>query len=1010
MPVQKMSPIYGTSVLATLEHMAQFIDKIPKSRRDKAIETGIETYNSEIARDLLAHYSTDGGTPLTWAGSACAHFDLSPGDVASGAKKDLLALRRIFLDGVHPTETDKAGKPILLRQRQRDDAVRAFGFIHADPKTQGLARLHESRILQDRLTSIHDRTNAYFLDWLEKNALDVSIKLEPNESYRCLGLIAIRATHHSSSKADPHPHDHLLIANFTPVEVTTTLPDGSTSVRIEYRTLDSRLLDRMRFAAGEAATQFMRHLIEQELGLKTELSGDITALADADLIKEFSKARRHILKLAQEQDGFDHGIKTDELLWLMTRRGKASADIERAFDAAWNDPVGRAEVLALWRAAVAESNQAWLAQIDLVGQFALEQMENNPELAGPKPPPVWTPERRAEIVTQIVEALNNRAVFSREWILALSIKFGEGHWESIAEEVGGEVIRCKGLTEELVDEVLIDPRVTQLKPKQGTNAFSTAETLAIQASFALALEELATSIPKKCSFARLEAMLLGSQNSYRGITWDVEQRAAFEAAFSDTGLVVWMGVAGSGKSTLVDAVHRCYAKSKTPVLGYAVAGAAVERLRQAAPGLKCDTIASLVMKLDRGEKLPRGARVIVDEFYQLSLLDADLITRAVKEARGQLIMLGDPRQAQAIDGRGAGSLIAHAALEHGKLVELNMVYRIKSKKIKQLAGAARVRDAKGFLAVVKEANNVGADKKVRPELEQVAGPELNKAAELTVAKAKLMEDHFEQIAQDLGEKWKSQKTPLAVAIAYLNDDVNDLARRIQTVRWGYEIEEGAETADLSSHGQFARVGDQVRTRYPIKPIGVFNGKEWEVRAVNSNGSVVLSDGKRSVELNADYVSEHLELAYASTGHSAQGGGWDEVYGCFRGSESSTWTYNVITRAKMQLHLYAEIQVGTGDITHFWKAILKRDDEQIAALLQAEVEVREHAVAEARDALKPEPGSTRMNEVLEKLRLKQRQIEEPQLPETPPLTPPLDPPLIPPTDGQQFPGQGGIGGP
>ena len=708
MPVQRMNPIRGTSILATLEHMAQFIDEIPDFRRERAIETGIETYNSEIARALLAHYSTDGGTPLTWAGSACAHFGLSPGDVASGAKKDLLALQRIFLDGVHPTVVDSKGNPIKLRQRQRDDAIRAFGFIHADPKTQGLARLHESRILQDRLASIHDRTNAYFLDWLEKNALDVSIKLEPNESYRCLGLIAIRATHHSSSKADPHPHDHLLIANFTPVEITTTLPDGSTLVRIEYRTLDSRLLDRMRFAAGEAATQFMRNLIEQELGLKTELNGDITALADANLIREFSKARQHILKLAQDQDGLDHGMKTDELLWLMTRRGKASADIERAFDAAWNDPKGRAQVLTLWREAVAKSNQTWLAQIDLVGQFALEQIENNPELAGPKPPPVWTPERRAEIVTQIVEALNNRAVFSKEWILALAIKFGEGHWDTIAEEVGGEVIRCKGLTEELVDEVLIDPRITQLKPTQNTNAFSTAETLQIQANFALALEELATSTPKNATFAQVKAMLLRSQSSYRGITWDVEQRAAFDAAFSNAGLVVWMGVAGSGKSTLVEAVHRCYAKSKTPVLGYAVAGAAVKRLGNAAPGLKCDTVASLVMKLDGGEKLPKGARVLIDEFYQLPLVDADLITRAVKEANGQLIMLGDPRQAQAIDGRGAGSIIARVARNDGQLVELNMVYRIKSENIKSLAAATRVRDAAGFLKVVKEASNTKA--------------------------------------------------------------------------------------------------------------------------------------------------------------------------------------------------------------------------------------------------------------------------------------------------------------
>ena len=72
-----------------------------------------------------------------------------------------------------------------------------------------------------------------------------------------------------------------------------------------------------------------------------------------------------------------------------------------------------------------------------------------------------------------------------------------------------------------------------------------------------------------------------------------------------------------------------------------------------------------------------------------------------------------------------------------------------------------------------------------------------------------------------------------------------------------------------------------------------------------------------------------------------------MYGCFRGAETSTWTYNVITRAKSALHLYTEIPTGTGDMGHFWKAVLQRDDEQIAALLQAEEAVRERVVEEVR---------------------------------------------------------------
>jgi hypothetical protein len=960
--------------------MSQYIDKIPNFRRKKAIETGIETYNSVIAKDLIKHYSTEGGTPLRWVGSACAHFDLSTGDVASGARKDLIALQKIFLDGIHPTMTDANGNPIKLRQRQRSDAIAAFGFVHADPKTHGLARLYENRVLQDRLDSLHARTNKYFLNWLEKYAMDVRIDLEPNETYRCLGFIAVEATHHSSSKADPHPHDHLLIANFTPVEITTTHDDGTTSVRIEYRTLDSQLLDRMRFAAGEAATQYERHLIETELGLKTELNGDITALADADLIKEFSKARRHILKLAEEQEGLDHGMKTDELLWLMTRRGKTSADIERAFDAAWNDPKGRVQVLELWREAVTKAGNGWIEQIDLVGQIALEHIEADPEFAAPKPPPDLTPEQRAEIVNQIAKALDNRAIFTPEWVLAMTIKYGEGYWPTTEEEIDGEVVRYKGLTEQIVDEVLVDPRIVQLKPKKGTNSYSTLATLEAQADLAIALEELATSNPFNIdTIPALEAAVMRDE-SPDGIEWDAEQRAAFDAVFSGSGLVNWLGVAGSGKSTLVRSVADCYAKSGTPIYGFAVAGAAVQRLRNAAPGLECDTIASLVIKLNRGEKLPAGVRIIVDECYQLPLRGAELITSAVREANGQMITLGDPRQSQAIDGRGAGSLIAHVARQHNTLAELNMVYRIKSEKIKSLAAAARVGDIEGFLKVFDAVDN----KVTKAE------------AELSVATAKTLEDHFDVIAKELGEKWKAKKPPSAVAIAYLNEDVNDLASRIQTVRWGYAIEKG-ETANLTSHGQYARVGDQVRTRYPIKQLGVYNGKEWQLAEVHPNGSVTLTHGKESVDLDSDYVSDHLELAYASTGHSAQGGGWKEVYGCFRGKESSTWAYNVITRPIKQLHLYAEIPVGTGDITHFWKAILKRDDEQKAALLQAEKAVRDKILADAKiRSGRPAEGVGYMEDA--GAGGKNSESPSEAQPELPPTNPAIDMPEFPKQDG------------
>ena len=86
MPVQKMKPIRGTSIEATLKHMAQILEKIERSPRKvdfdedtpalKMVKSGIKTYNKKIAADLIEHYGTQGGTPVRWVGRGCEHFNI----------------------------------------------------------------------------------------------------------------------------------------------------------------------------------------------------------------------------------------------------------------------------------------------------------------------------------------------------------------------------------------------------------------------------------------------------------------------------------------------------------------------------------------------------------------------------------------------------------------------------------------------------------------------------------------------------------------------------------------------------------------------------------------------------------------------------------------------------------------------------------------------------------------------------------------------------------------------
>lgn len=51
---------------------------------------------------------------------------------------------------------------------------------------------------------------------------------------------------------------------------------------------------------------------------------------------------------------------------------------------------------------------------------------------------------------------------------------------------------------------------------------------------------------------------------------------------------------------------------------------------------------------------------------------------------------------------------------------------------------------------------------------------------------------------------------------------------------------------------------------------VKNRDQWEVEAVHPGGALTVSGKTGTVRLPADYVAEHVELAYAQTSHANQG--------------------------------------------------------------------------------------------------------------------------------------------
>ena len=115
-----------------------------------------------------------------------------------------------------------------------------------------------------------------------------------------------------------------------------------------------------------------------------------------------------------------------------------------------------------------------------------------------------------------------------------------------------------------------------------------------------------------------------------------------------------------------------------------------------------------------------------------------------------------------------------------------------------------------------------------------------------------------------------------------------------------------------SGGATAGVGDQVVTRQNNRRLStgkhwVRNGDQWRVTGSHADGSLTLQrrHGTGKVHVPADYVREHVELAYASTAHRAQGRTVDTAHAMVGPTTTREVLYVSATRGKEANRLYVD---------------------------------------------------------------------------------------------------------
>jgi conjugative relaxase-like TrwC/TraI family protein len=358
---------------------------------------------------------------------------------------------------------------------------------------------------------------------------------------------------------------------------------------------------------------------------------------------------------------------------------------------------------------------------------------------------------------------------------------------------------------------------------------------------------------------------------------NADQLAAAQTLTRDgQSISVVQALAGTGKTRLLAALASAYSQHGFDVIGVAPTGRAARELGDAA-GIGAVTVHRLLADRDALDRLSDRSVVLFDEAGTAPTRPSAALLAAAVRAGAKVIAVGDAGQLPSV---AAGGWFAHVA----KLIggpELREVMR--QHDAGERAALAEVHDGNpdGYIAL----------KRARGDLQV----HTREADAISTAAAE-----WDRAQREYGVK-------RAVVIARDNatrDAINDEARQLRAAAGGL----GPDALTVGDR-EF-RTGDRVIARRNDQVRDVDNGTLGTVVALDLDrvSVTVETDGGELRPLDVAYVADHLEHAYALTGHGAQGAtvDWAAVVG--HPSElTRDWAYTALSRARhnTRIHLISE---------------------------------------------------------------------------------------------------------
>lgn len=452
--------------------------------------------------------------------------------------------------------------------------------------------------------------------------------------------------------------------------------------------------------------------------------------------------------------------------------------------------------------------------------------------------------------------------------------------------------------------VTLKPQVIDVETGKAMEpaVFTTREMLRIEFDMARSAQTLSERSGFGVSARNVAAAIksLETTNSEKPISLDAEQTNAVRHVTGASAIAAVVGLAGTGKSTLLAAARLAWESENRRVVGAALAGKAAEGLEDSS-GIRSRTLASWELAWASGrDLLDRGDVLAIDEAGMVSSQQMSRVLKAVEDAGAKAVLVGDAMQLQPIQAGAAFRAIS----ERVGVAELAGVRRQRDRWARDASGNLARGDVERALDSYAQRGHI-AEAETRQEiLERIV-------ADWTDARREAVRRSVSE-----GKEGRLRGDELLV-LAHTNDDVRKLNEALRAVMTGEGVLSGARAFQTARGEREFAAGDRIiflenarfvepRAQH-LGPQYVKNGMRGTIVSTgDQRRDTVLSvrlDNGRDVVISEDSY-RNVDHGYAATIHKSQGVTVDRTFVLATGMMDQHLTYVSMTRHRDRADLYA----------------------------------------------------------------------------------------------------------